>query len=117
MFSVDQVTGLIFLTRDLDVNDVNVERYEFRIIATDSGSTPLSSTAQVVVRIVNCTDEDFVFEMSRYYFEIDEGALLSESLSLRAQVSFSSQFFPEPAVNPLLIISGDVSETILCMHA
>ena len=69
---VNRTTGLISLRRDIDDLDVNVARYEFMITATDSGDTPLSGSARVVVRVLNCTEREFFYSTPYFYFEMRE---------------------------------------------
>ena len=74
LFLVDSASGLISLRRDVDDLDVTNEQHEFTIIATDSGDTPLSGSATVVVRVLNCTDQEFYYNSPYHYFEINEGS-------------------------------------------
>ena len=71
--TVDRSTGLISLNRDIDDLDVSVARYEFTIVATDGGDTPLSGSATIVIRVLNCTQQEFVYSTPYFYFEIREG--------------------------------------------
>ena len=73
LFAVNSTTGLISLSRDVDDLDVINERHEFNIIATDDGDTSLSGSARVVIRVLNCTERQFTFSESYFYFEIREG--------------------------------------------
>ena len=70
---VDNTTGLISLDRDINDLDVSVGQYEFIIVATDSGARPLSGSATVVIRVLNCTEQEFVYSSPYFYFEIREG--------------------------------------------
>ena len=69
---VNRTSGLISLRGDVDDLDVSVARYEFMITATDSGDTPLSGSARVVVRVLNCTEREFFYSRPYFYFEMRE---------------------------------------------
>ena len=69
---VNRTTGLISLRRDINELDVSTARYEFMITATDSGDTPLSGSARVVVRVLNCTEREFFYSSPYFYFEMRE---------------------------------------------
>lgn len=73
LFEVNSTTGLISLIRDIDDLDVTNQRHEFNIIATDSGDTSLSGSATVVIRVLNCTEQQFYYDSPYFYFEIREG--------------------------------------------
>ena len=74
LFAVNSSRGLIALRRDIDDLDVANQRHEFTIIAVDTGDTPLSGSATVVVRVLNCTELDFYYSNPYHYFEINEGS-------------------------------------------
>lgn len=42
------------------------------VTATDNGDTPLSGSARVVVRVLNCTEREFFYSMPHFYFEMRE---------------------------------------------
>lgn len=60
------------MRRDIDNLDVSIARYEFMITATDSGDTPLSGSARVVIRVLNCTEREFFYSTPYFYFEMRE---------------------------------------------
>ena len=73
LFAVNSTTGLVYLTRDVDDLDVLNGRHEFNIVATDDGDRSLSGSARVVIRVLNCTEQQFTYSSPYFYFEIREG--------------------------------------------
>lgn len=71
LFTVDVRTGRISLAETPSVADI--ERHIVTVIAEDSGDTPLSGSAMVAIRILNCTEQDFYFTTPFRYLEIEEG--------------------------------------------
>lgn len=106
---MNPTTGVISLIRDIVESDIGT--FEFYIRATDGGDTPLSSSAEVSIRIANCTEDNFVFTMPYYFVEVDEGDSVVVSLALRDSFLFDTDFFPEPPVtsNPFVFTSREVS--------
>ena len=63
-FTLDVLSGQLSLTRDLDYEQQPM--YIFIVVAEDSGSPVLSSTAIVVVDVVNNSDECPLFDSKSY---------------------------------------------------
>lgn len=70
-FAVDATSGAIILTQPLDF-EAGVRQYEFMVVATDSGSPPLSSVTQVRVRVTDVNDNAPVFVNTVFSFTVDE---------------------------------------------
>lgn len=56
LLGVWPTTGLLYLTRDVEPQEVGSE-VTVTVVARDSGSPSLSGSTQVVVRLLNCTAE------------------------------------------------------------
>ena len=68
LFSIAPSTGRVELAGNPAVGE-----YTFTVTATDSGTTPLFSSTEVTIRVLNCSANDIFFSEPFYYFEIDEG--------------------------------------------
>ncbi len=68
LFMVNASSGLVSLATLAS----EVAEYTLTIVATDNGDSPLSGTAEIVVRIVNCTETNFYFSSPYTYVEITE---------------------------------------------
>ena len=71
-FQIDNRTGLITTRARVDCETASEPR--LTVIATDSGSPPLSATATVIVRIRDVNDNQPVFDMSYYNVTVSESA-------------------------------------------
>lgn len=71
-FAIDPHTGWISTTGDVDREMAH--KYEFDAVATDNGSTPLSSRIAVIVTIVDENDNAPTFERSIYNVSVAENA-------------------------------------------
>ncbi|EDV19285.1 uncharacterized protein TRIADDRAFT_62266 [Trichoplax adhaerens] len=69
-FNVDSVSGVISTARPL--NYESKSQYSFFIIATDGGTPPLSSSAQVTVTVVDVNDNAPKFPKSIYNADVRE---------------------------------------------
>ena len=74
LFLIDPSTGLISLQRDIGDVDVDEGMYQLVVMATDNGDTPLSGSAGLTLRVLNCTPNTITFVTNYFYFEIDEGS-------------------------------------------
>lgn len=115
---VNSSTGLISLNRNIDDLDVSIARYEFTIVATDNGDTPLSGSATVVIRVVNCTEQDFIYPSPYLYYEIRENEPRFADGSSTQNLAFTSTVSPtEVAFYPVdfpgnpFLISNNVNKT------
>ena len=71
LFAINASTGRVWLAQE--PTSADVESHTFTIVAQDMGDTPLSSSAQVMIRILNCTEQTFYFTTPFHYLEIVEG--------------------------------------------
>lgn len=71
-FKVSARTGTVTLAGPLDRETVG--RYSFSVVATDRGVSPLSSTASVVVNVLDTNDSPPVFLQQGYFASISEDA-------------------------------------------
>ena len=80
-FTVDAISGAITLTRSLDF-EAGVTLYEFVVVATDSGSPPLSNSTQVRVRVTDINDNPPDFDNTFFSFTLDENSLFPTDVVL-----------------------------------
>uniref|UniRef100_A0A224X4K1 Putative cadherin egf lag seven-pass g-type receptor n=1 Tax=Panstrongylus lignarius TaxID=156445 RepID=A0A224X4K1_9HEMI len=78
MFSIVTNTGLVRLAKKLD-RELQ-ERYTLVVRARDEGSPPLSSTAPLVVRVLDVNDNPPVFVKNVYSVEVAESAPLDTDI-------------------------------------
>ena len=71
LFTVDPSSGIISSVRSFDYEVT--ESHQLTVIATDGGNPRMSSTAQVLVNIIDINDNAPVFSESRYDAEVKEG--------------------------------------------
>ncbi|XP_066994105.2 protocadherin-like wing polarity protein stan [Anabrus simplex] len=69
-FTVDEHSGTIFTTRELDREEQS--RFQFQVIARDGGSPSKSATANVVITVQDVNDNDPVFEPKIYEAVVSE---------------------------------------------
>ncbi|XP_040031249.2 protocadherin Fat 2 isoform X1 [Gasterosteus aculeatus] len=69
-FEVDPLSGLIVTKQVLDHE--NTKHFHFKIKATDNGSVPLSSEAQVFINVTDVNDNPPDFVSSQYDVSLDE---------------------------------------------
>ncbi|KAL6117350.1 fat2 [Pungitius sinensis] len=69
-FAVDPVSGLIVTKQVLDHE--NTKHFHFKVKATDNGSVPLSSEAQVFINVTDVNDNPPDFVSSQYDVSLDE---------------------------------------------
>ncbi|MBZ3877696.1 Protocadherin Fat 4 [Sciurus carolinensis] len=72
-FSIGTIDGEVRLTGELDREEVS--NYTLTVVATDKGQPPLSSSAEVVVMVLDINDNNPVFAQSLYKVEIHEDTL------------------------------------------
>ncbi|TKR57674.1 hypothetical protein L596_030345 [Steinernema carpocapsae] len=70
LFGINSRSGLLYLNKGLDREDQT--EYEITVQATDLGTPRLSSTAEVVVTVVDVNDNAPVFEQPYYVADISE---------------------------------------------
>ncbi|XP_061400398.1 cadherin-87A [Musca vetustissima] len=71
-FEINKSSGVITLTKRLDYETIK----EVKFIATvsDTGVPPLTSTADVIVDVINLNDNEPQFTQNEYYFNITENS-------------------------------------------
>uniref|UniRef100_A0A1I8MKU3 Cadherin domain-containing protein n=1 Tax=Musca domestica TaxID=7370 RepID=A0A1I8MKU3_MUSDO len=71
-FEINKSSGVVTLTKRLDYETIK----EVKFIATvsDTGVPPLTSTADVIVDIINLNDNEPQFTQNEYYFNITENS-------------------------------------------
>jgi hypothetical protein len=101
IFNINSSSGRISLAQEPRPTDFST--HVFTVVAEDMGGTRLSSSAQVNIRVFNCTEQDFYFQAPFHYFEIVEGTnrFTDGSGSLTIDLSRTPQevfFAPRPAL-------------------
>ena len=97
----------------------SIEAYSFFVIATDSGTTPLSSSLTITVQVVNENDNTPVFNQSAYSFYISEDSNISTFVGVTPATDADSGVFgsltysialgPSDILNYLVNTSSDIS--------
>ena len=77
-FEIDSRTGLIVTKTPVDCEAASEPRLS--VVATDSGSPPLSATATVIVRIRDVNDNQPIFDQSFYNVSISEGVTVGSCI-------------------------------------
>uniref|UniRef100_A0A2K6SJR2 FAT atypical cadherin 4 n=1 Tax=Saimiri boliviensis boliviensis TaxID=39432 RepID=A0A2K6SJR2_SAIBB len=72
-FSIGTIDGEVRLTGELDREEVS--NYTLTVVATDKGQPPLSSSAEVVVMVLDINDNNPIFAQALYKVEINENTL------------------------------------------
>lgn len=67
-FSINQLTGEIQTTESLDREMVS--EYHLVVVATDSGTVPLSSSVEVTVNVEDVNDNKLVFLQKNYMIPV-----------------------------------------------
>lgn len=103
LFTIDRANGRVSLASS--AADADVGRYTFTILAVDSGASPLTGTAEVLIQVLNCSDIPFYFESPFQYFMINEGTNVFVDSSVSQQIRISQAansafFFPDINTNP-----------------
>ena len=75
-FAIGQTSGIISVDGELDRE--LIDEYRFTVVAMDSGNSPQSTSALVLVIIEDVNDSPPVFEQSVYYVEVSEGAEIND---------------------------------------
>ena len=88
-FIIDNITGLMETNGSLDREIVG--QYEVTVVATDTGSPPLLSTALVNILILNTNDNRPIFNQPSYHFTLLEnqspGTLIGSVLATDVDLS------------------------------
>lgn len=78
-FFIDATTGALSLVEFLDYEIQEV--HTFTVVVTDRGNSPLSSSAQVIVDVINVNDNTPLFVPDSYQFEVPENFPFEEQVS------------------------------------
>ncbi|XP_015514773.1 cadherin-87A isoform X1 [Neodiprion pinetum] len=71
-FTIDNVTGIVRTTQVIDYEET--KQLSFTVVAYDSGVPQLSSSAKVIVTIINVNDQDPKFDKDSYSITIKENS-------------------------------------------
>ena len=120
LFSINTSTGQISLDRPIMPADVAMAMYTFTVVAADSGPTPLTSSANVIVRVLNSTEYPFRFTTSYFYDQIRENSrtFSAGTSSLRLDVTPApamTDFFADYAENPFQFLPGTSVSIAACL--
>ncbi|XP_013178590.1 PREDICTED: protein dachsous [Papilio xuthus] len=69
-FNVQPTTGWVYLAKPLDRE--TAAKHKMTIIATDNGIPSLSTSASLVVNVIDANDNDPVFTQASYEFQVEE---------------------------------------------
>ncbi len=104
LFNIDSTNGRFSLAQAPTSSDIAT--HTLTVMARDRGENPLSSTAQVLIRILNCSETNFYFREPFHYFEIEEGenSFVGRIGTLRLDLPITPgvvvAFSPDPPSNP-----------------
>ena len=73
-FTIDERSGVMFLSAHLDYELAH--NYTFSVVATDTGSPPLSSSSEVFISVIDLNDNPPIFALDKYSISIPENAIL-----------------------------------------
>ncbi|XP_043681793.1 cadherin-87A [Vespula pensylvanica] len=71
-FNIDNITGIVRTSQVIDYEET--KQLEFTVVAYDSGVPQLSTTAKVIVTVINVNDQDPKFEKEGYNASIKENS-------------------------------------------
>ncbi|XP_075145328.1 cadherin 87A [Haematobia irritans] len=69
-FEINKTTGVVTLTKRLDYE--TIKEVKFVATVSDTGIPPLTSTADVIVDVININDNEPQFTQTEYFFNITE---------------------------------------------
>jgi len=117
LFSINMSTGQISLDRPIMPVDIAMATYTFTVVAADSGPIPLTSSANVIVRVLNSTEHPFRFTTSYFYDETRENSrtFSAGTSSLRLDVTPAPDFFADYAENPFQFLFGTSVSIAACL--
>lgn len=115
LFSINTSNGQISLDRPITLADIATAT--FMVVATDSGDPPLSGTADVIVRVLNSSEQQLRFRTSYTYDEILENTRGFFVLPIAVGSSTSFSFAPNYTTNPFVLVPGTtVSRTLSSVY-
>ena len=75
IFTINSSTGFLMLVGELDYE--NTHNYSFDVMVTDHGNPPLSSTANVLITVLDLNDNSPYFEQELYQLFVEENSILN----------------------------------------
>lgn len=69
-FGVQSTTGWVYLAKPLDRETIST--YKMTVTATDNGIPSLSTTAKLLINVVDANDNEPVFSKDSYEFNVEE---------------------------------------------
>ena len=75
IFTINASTGLLMLVGDLDYEKTH--NYSFDVTVTDHGNPPLSSTANILITVLDLNDNSPYFEQELYQLFVEENSILN----------------------------------------
>jgi len=120
LFSINMSTGQISLDRPIMPADIAMATYTFTVVAADSGPIPLTSSANVIVRVLNSTEHPFRFITSYFNDEIQENSrtFSAGTSSLMLDVTptpTTTDFFADYTENPFQFLQGTSVSIAACL--
>ncbi|CDQ79044.1 unnamed protein product [Oncorhynchus mykiss] len=106
MFSIDSESGQITLT-DSELDRELFSEYKLKIVASDSGSPPLTSKKEVIVRVLDVNDNPPVFSQPSYTVYVREN---NAAGSIMCSVSASDPDIGENAKITYSILASKVQD-------
>jgi len=102
-FTVNSTTGDVYIAEMLDYE--NIQRYNITVVATDGGTPPLSSSATLIIDVIDINDNSPVFINLPYITSVTENlnepiALLSAAATDIDSGSNSEIFYSVSSVYP-----------------
>ncbi|KAM3601137.1 uncharacterized protein V6R79_008280 [Siganus canaliculatus] len=91
VFGIDNATGLIFISRDLDLTSVGF--YTLTVRVTDSGFPPLMATASVRISLILSDYSNPKFSQKEYQAEIMENSTIGTHVTTVSALSRSALFY------------------------
>ena len=122
LFGIMPTNGRLYVARNPTSDEIAT--HTLTVMASDRGESPLSSTTQAIIRVLNCTQTTFYFMQPFHYFEIDEGessfagrvGTLDLALSsLPQDITFNPDLPSNPFTNTLNVCINQSSKILLCL--
>ena len=116
LFSINTSSGQISLDRPVTLADIST--VTFTVVATDSGDPPLSGTADVIVRVLNSSQQQLRFRTSYIYGEIVENTRTFQSgsgvlvLNIAVGAGTPFSFAPNYTTNPFVLVPGNTVRNV-----
>lgn len=115
LFDINPSTGLVTLSRGVDFNDLVTGSFSLRVLASDGGQSALTGSAELRLRVLNCTTRGFFFLQPYNYYQINElvdtfvGGVRTLSVPIVPTTTQGVEFYPDFPQNPFTVETGSVS--------